>query len=278
METGASYSRASRESSKGTAAVQCRVAVAGLSVRAWQTRDGASSVTVRAFTRVRRTASGMGAGPGTGYTCHSRCKAGRPDFIEGWQETSHASALLLSLQSAVAARHPSHSYIDDKNPHLSSFISQLEATPSLSSLNSISSSPEITDDRDRRGATPSGFGSERSGTRMETDVGHSPCAQAVPCGGRASRGCSRGFESPLRRNWQFAVLIAEWAEGKPCGRSGAQENAATPERRDKPPRGVRALRRLLLKSRLEAFLRRRVCIPHLHCVIKSSRPKVLLCP
>lgn len=119
--------------------------MAGLSVRAWQTRDGASSVTVRAFTQVRRTASGKAAGPGTRYTCHSRCRARRPDFIEEWQETSHASALLLSLQSAVAARHPSHSYIDDKHPHLSSFISQLETAPSLSSLNSIPSSPEITE-------------------------------------------------------------------------------------------------------------------------------------
>lgn len=60
---------------------------------------------------------------------------------------------------------------------------------------------------------------------METGVGHRSCAQSVPRGGWACRGCILRILESFEWNWQFAVLIIERKEGKPCGGSGAQEDA-----------------------------------------------------
>lgn len=143
--------------------------------------------------------------------------------------------LFASLSLQLTARHAPYSGMMPYFTH-PPYISEhlhlhlpLDFTARGSSLNpapssSISPSPEITTDKDRRGAAPLDLETtlrDQNGDRR----GALTLRSVLSGAGRACWGYIRGFDCSLQPNWQFGLLIAEWAEGKPCGGSGAQEDA-----------------------------------------------------
>lgn len=199
---GVSYSRA-REGQRGRKGEQqCRnrmpTVVDRLSVRAWQTRDGAPGVT-------SGQESGTAAGKwlsekvrGTG-TCHSRDKAKR--------QTSHRWDGRRQLSSLLPARSPCslhHSITSipflcrQQHPHLSlpSSHSMKHLLPQLHLVSSCS--PEIT---------PTGIGEalpfwiwKRTLKDQNGDGrGAAILRSVLPRSDRACRGCIRGFESLLNQ-------------------------------------------------------------------------------